>query len=78
VCLRIVSGLWQQGGLKGTAPTEAFYVLCDGTINTPSVVAAGEVRVQVGVALQYPAEFVTITLTQFDGGASVTDTASTF
>jgi phage tail sheath protein FI len=76
VCQRIVSNLWMQGGLAGSTATQAYYVLCDGSINTPQVIAGGEVRVQVGVALQYPAEFITITLTQFDGGSSVTDTAN--
>lgn len=76
VCLRIVTNLWQQGGLAGASADKAFYVLCDATINTPTVVASGEVKVQVGVALQVPAEFVTILLTQFDGGSSITDNAN--
>lgn len=76
VCLRIVTNLWQQGGLAGANPQQAFYVICDASINTPAVVAGGEVKVQVGVALQTPAEFVTILLTQYDGGSSVTDTAN--
>lgn len=76
VCLRIVTNLWQQGGLAGASADKAFYVLCDASINTPTVVASGEVKVQVGVALQVPAEFVTILLTQFDGGSSITDNAN--
>lgn len=76
VCLRIVGNLWQQGGLSGANPQQAYFVICDSSINTPAVVAGGEVKVQVGVALQVPAEFVTITLTQYDGGSSVTDTTN--
>ena len=63
-----LTGFWQQGGLKGTTSSEAFYVRCDAAINPPDVVASGEVRVEVGVALRYPTEFVVITLSQWEGG----------
>ena len=53
-----------QGGLRGTSPDEAFYVKCDGENNTDSTIANGEVHIEVGVALQYPAEFIVINLTQ--------------
>jgi len=62
--------LWQSGGLKGATASDAFYVKCDGELNTPQVIAAGEVRVEVGVALQHPAEFVVIRVGQWDGGSS--------
>ena len=42
--------------------------VCDDTINTAQVIQSGEVRMEVGVALQYPAEFVVIRITQFDRG----------
>jgi phage tail sheath protein FI len=63
---------WRSGGLAGATASQAFYVKCDSTINTPSVIAAGEVRVEIGVALQRPAEFVIIKIGQIDGGATVT------
>ena len=53
-----------QGGLRGTNPAEAFYVKCDGENNTSTTIANGEVHIEVGVALQYPAEFIVINLTQ--------------
>lgn len=53
-----------QGGLRGTAPDEAYYVKCDGENNNDSTIANGEVHIEVGVALQYPAEFIVINLTQ--------------
>lgn len=62
---------WQQGGLRGTTPAEAFYVKCDETTNTPADIAAGRVNIQVGVALEYPAEFVLISIGQITGSASV-------
>ena len=72
----VVSGFlnefWRNGGLSGANTAQAFYVKCDGTINTSSVINAGELRIEVGVALQRPAEFVIITIGQLDGGATVT------
>ena len=65
---RILRPLWEAGGLKGSNTTEAYYITCDDTINTPQVIQSGEVRMEVGVALQYPAEFVVIRITQFDRG----------
>lgn len=53
-----------QGGLRGATNSDAFFIKCDGENNTAQSIANGEVRIQVGVALQYPAEFVVIDLSQ--------------
>ena len=53
-----------QGGLRGGTPAQAFYVLCDATNNTASSIQNGIVNIQVGVALEYPAEFVVLNLSQ--------------
>jgi len=53
-----------QGGLAGATPAQSYYVICDATNNTSSSIQNGIVNVQVGVALEYPAEFVTINLSQ--------------
>jgi phage tail sheath protein FI len=53
-----------QGGLRGETPDLAFYVKCDAENNTQATIANGEVHIEVGVALQYPAEFVVINLSQ--------------
>lgn len=53
-----------QGGLRGASPAEAFFVKCDAENNSAAQIANGEVHIQVGVALQYPAEFVVIDLSQ--------------
>ena len=67
-------GLWGKGGLKGGTSDLAFYVTCDGTNNTSSTVANGEIHVEVGLALQYPAEFVIINVSQWTGGSNAVDT----
>jgi phage tail sheath protein FI len=56
-----------QGGLRGTSPAQAYYVKVDSSINTPESIATGVVNIQVGVALEYPAEFVVINLSQITG-----------
>ena len=53
-----------QGGLRGATADEAYYVKCDAENNPDSSIANGEVHIEVGVALQYPAEFVVINLSQ--------------
>jgi len=72
----VVSGFlneyWSKGGLSGATADQAFYVKCDSTINTPSTVSAGELRIEVGVALQRPAEFVVIRIGQINGGTTIT------
>jgi hypothetical protein len=53
-----------QGGLRGATAAQAYYVVCDSTNNTATTIQNGEVHIQVGVALQYPAEFIVIDLSQ--------------
>jgi uncharacterized protein len=55
---------YNQGGLAGSSPAQAFYVLCNSTNNTTASIQNGIVNVQVGVALEYPAEFVVININQ--------------
>lgn len=64
---------WQSGVLSGSSSDQAFYVICDETNNDATSVNAGVVNVQVGVALNAPAEFIVIRIGQFDGGATVTE-----
>lgn len=69
---QFLTAFWQSGGLRGTSAAAAFYVTCDASINTPSTIQQGIVNIEVGVALQFPAEFVVISVGQWDGGQSVT------
>jgi len=68
---QFLNQFWQSGGLQGTNAQEAYYVTCDDTVNTPATIQQGIVNVEVGVALQYPAEFVVIAIGQWAGGQSV-------
>ena len=53
-----------QGGLRGTTAAQAYFIKVDAQNNTPTTIANGEVHIEIGVALQYPAEFVVINLSQ--------------
>jgi hypothetical protein len=53
-----------QGGLRGATNADAFFIKCDAENNTATTIANGEVHIQVGVALQYPSEFIVIDLSQ--------------
>jgi hypothetical protein len=61
---------WQSGGLRGTNPSQAYYVKCDATTTSFADMQAGRVNIEVGVALEYPAEFVVIKLGQLTGNAT--------
>ena len=68
----LLTDFWRQGGLRGAVPSQAFYVKCDVEINPQLSIDAGQVNIEVGVALQRPAEFIIIKIGQFDGGTTVT------
>lgn len=68
--------LMQVGVLAGSTPDQSFFVVCDSTNNTGASVANGVVNLQVGVALSAPAEFIVISIGQFSGGSTVTETAA--
>jgi len=72
ICSKFLTSFWQSGGLRGDEPEQAFFVKCDEDINTLSSIDAGEVNIEIGVALQRPAEYVIIKIGQFEGGTTVT------
>jgi hypothetical protein len=65
--------IWRQGGLKGALPAEAFYVKCDETNNPPSVVDAGQIVCQVGVAVAAPMEFIIFEIRRGPSDTQVTE-----
>jgi hypothetical protein len=56
--------VWRDGALFGTTAEEAFFVKVDAENNPPSVVDAGQLIIEVGVAPVKPAEFVIIRISQ--------------
>jgi phage tail sheath protein FI len=63
---------WSQGGLRGASSGQAFFVKVDAENNPQYLIDQGQVNIEIGVALQRPAEFVIIKIGQFDGGTTVT------
>jgi phage tail sheath protein FI len=64
---------WRKGALFGLNPGEAFFVKCDDETNPAESIDAGMVVCQIGIAPVKPAEFVIFQLSQFSGGASLTE-----
>lgn len=57
--------LWREGALFGATPEQAFYVKCDGDLNTPDTMILGRLYVEVGVCPVRPAEFVIFRISQW-------------
>ena len=57
--------LWRDGALFGTSPADAFYVKCDGEINTHETMMLGRLYVEIGVCPVRPAEFVIFRISQW-------------
>ena len=55
---------YQSGALRGSSAEEAYYVKCDGELNTESSINQGLLIAEVGYAKQKPAEFVVVRLVQ--------------
>ncbi|MCW5851050.1 MAG: phage tail sheath family protein [Anaerolineae bacterium] len=55
---------WREGALFGATPEEAFYVVCDETINDQAVRDQGYCLIEVGIAPVKPAEFIVFMIRQ--------------
>lgn len=53
-----LASLWAQGAFKGANSAAAYFVKCDADINTPDVVEQGMTFVDLGMAINKPAEFI--------------------
>ena len=61
--------VWGSGALFGASESQAFYVKCDGELNTAEVRDLGQLIIEVGIAPVKPAEFVIFRLSQWAGAA---------
>jgi phage tail sheath protein FI len=76
-CLTLLDTLWQSGAFAGPSRDGAYYVICDGSNNSPSAQANGLLQVDIGIAPVRPAEFIVFrvghqhdTLEVFEGTAA--------
>ena len=67
VVSNFLTDLWRQGALMGSSPEQAFYVKCDGELNTPDTMILGRLYIEVGIAPVRPAEFVIFRISQWSG-----------
>jgi phage tail sheath protein FI len=57
--------IWQQGGLAGAKPADAFWVSAGlGSTMTATDILNGILNITIGVAVTHPAEFIILTFTQ--------------
>jgi len=68
-----LEAIWQRGGLKGNMPSEGFYVKCDETNNPQSVIDAGQLVCEIGVAVAAPMEFLVFEIRNSPSGAAVVE-----
>lgn len=52
--------LWRAGALQGQAPSEAFYVKCDGETNPEESRETGEIVTEIGLVPNSTAEFIIV------------------
>lgn len=65
-----LTGVWRDGMLFGTLPTQAFYVKCDEELNPVDVRDRGQLIIEIGLAPVKPAEFVVFRISQWAGGGA--------
>jgi uncharacterized protein len=68
-----LGAIWRNGGLKGSLPSNGFYVKCDETNNPPAVVDAGQLICEVGVAVADPMEFLVFQIHQSPGATEIAE-----
>lgn len=75
-CNAFLGGMLASNAFPSNLPNSSYYVICDGSINTPQTIAQGVVNTKIGVALLYPSEFISITISQFQSTGSTTVSAA--
>jgi len=75
-CSQFLDSLLGAGAFPASTATQAYYVTCNATNNTPTLISQGILTVGVGVALQIPAEFIALTISQFQTTGLTTVTAA--
>ncbi len=66
-----LTGVWRDGALMGSKAAEAFFVTCDRSTMDDDDIINGRLRMEVGMAPVFPAEFVIVRIGQWMGGSAV-------
>jgi hypothetical protein len=59
-----LAGLWRKGYMQGDSRSESFYVRCDASTTSRTQRDAGQIIVEIGLALAHPAEFIIVRFAQ--------------
>lgn len=59
-----LTSLHREGYFRGTTPSESFFVTVDATNNSAETIDLGQIIIDIGIAVNKPAEFATFRLTQ--------------
>jgi hypothetical protein len=73
IVLNVLLPLFNEGGLRGDRPDQAFFVRCDSSNNPPEAIAGGQLLIEVGVAIAAPAEFIVFRVGRRDGVVEVVE-----
>lgn len=76
-CDQFLSQIAARNAFQGTTQANQFFVICNATNNTPTSIQQGVVNTTIGVALNYPAEFIQLTVQQFQASGVTTTQSST-
>lgn len=66
--------VWGSGALFGATEDQAFYVKCDGELNSADIRDMGQVIIEVGMSPVKPAEFVIFRISQWAGANAMAET----
>ena len=71
ICTQFLNRIASQGAFGTATGSNAFYVICNSTNNTPQSIPTGILNVTVGVALLSPAEFIQLLIQQIQGNVTI-------
>jgi phage tail sheath protein FI len=63
--------LWREGALTGETAGEAFFVKCDEENNPQSIIDAGQIITDIGVAPSIPGEFIVFRIGKIKSGFEI-------
>lgn len=75
-CTQFLQGMAARNAFSGNTPAQQYYVVCNASNNTPTTIQQGIVNVTVGMALNYPAEFIQLNIQQFQNTGVTTTSVS--
>ena len=73
-CDQFLGSIASRNAFQGTTQSQQYFVVCNSTNNTPTTIQQGIVNTTIGIALNYPAEFIQLNVQQFQA-SGVTQTS---